>query len=609
MNSNSGKNILLLENVVLSSDNSSDSKGVSFSVERGKVHALFGDNSELLNQIFRVVAGSERAYSGTIWYDGKQCSRFNPRKATRIGIEIIDRFQKAFLNLSVIENIFSERYSGSFGFLFRRRKQKELAEDFFKRLSLNIPLFEKVYKLTEAEQKIIEIARSILAAPKLLLLEEPVLIDIQQNLKAGTIDKLFYILTIMVRGGTTILFRSNDMDRIFSFADKISIFKCDTVFETVSVNDIDKFQLINMAYEFIVSRKELEKNNFELFYYKQIYEEVIENLIFPLIVTDTNRKIIIFNSQARSGFFPDEPAAVMKSVYEVVNISESQVSEIEHSLLEFPASKIISLDDCYPQTTIYVSAVRDKYGSYMGMMYFFSGNQAFDVLDNGFLANTTKFDMEFRLNEIIHEVKNPLGIITNFLGLVKQDDSLDSIRASTLSIEKEVERITRLLNKLIGHNSSLPNDKQSMTLIPMLFDDIVSFLRPIMSEKNIELVFTKIDEKVLRYDPDLMRQVILNIMLNAVEAMPNGGKMIVESRTEQVDELSNFIIAISDNGHGIPPESIEAIFEPFYTTKHDKLSSGIGLSLCLDIVNSFNGRITVQSKVDEGTTVIIHLPD
>jgi nitrogen-specific signal transduction histidine kinase len=454
----------------------------------------------------------------------------------------------------------------------------------------------------------VEIARSVLAGPQLMLIEESVLNMTQHNLKAGTIDALKYILSLLVQRGMSILLTSNDMDTIFSFADTISIVNCNMIQKTMPVNDIDKFQLVQMAYEFIIARKELEQSNFELFYYKQVYQEIINGLFFPLLVTDTNQQVIIYNKEVQKLCFPEVEQALLQPVSHLLPISEEQVNNIEKKLLDFPASQIHTIEGLIENTKIFVSPVRDSFGSYMGMMYVFSRPGLPIKLEQEFLDQRRHLDMEYRINEIIHEVKNPLGIIINFLRLTKQEESIENIQNFATNIEKEVERINRLLNKL--NKSSKPDDvkKLNHAVLPDLYDETVEFLRPVLEESDIKLNVDRSGAIELPFDQDLMRQVILNIMLNAAEAMPWGGILSVSNHTEKENESYHVDITIEDTGLGMSEDQILHIFDPFYTTKHDAKSSGIGLSICREIVENFHGKILVQSTQNKGTIFTIRLP-
>ena len=101
-----------------------------------------------------------------------------------------------------------------------------------------------------------------------------------------------------------------------------------------------------------------------------------------------------------------------------------------------------------------------------------------------------------------------------------------------------------------------------------------------------------------------MKQVFLNLVLNAVEVMPNGGQLLIRAR--RTDEPEGVLITFCDTGPGIPPEGLARLFEPFYTTKEGGL--GLGLYVTYSIVNAHGGYIDVESQVGKGTTFSVRLP-
>jgi len=110
-------------------------------------------------------------------------------------------------------------------------------------------------------------------------------------------------------------------------------------------------------------------------------------------------------------------------------------------------------------------------------------------------------------------------------------------------------------------------------------------------------------------DADQIQQALLAILINAVEAMPEGGELKVATRLVQKEGEPHAQIEIADTGVGIPEEVIDRLFEPFFTTKQDKKGVGLGLSVVYGIVRRHNGSIDVRSEVGQGTTFLISLPE
>jgi signal transduction histidine kinase len=138
---------------------------------------------------------------------------------------------------------------------------------------------------------------------------------------------------------------------------------------------------------------------------------------------------------------------------------------------------------------------------------------------------------------------------------------------------------------------------------------VALLLRPMMDINKIHFKISGEKDIFLKIESDLVKQVLLNIMLNGIEAMPDGGELGVNMFTTTLNEQIYSVIEINDSGIGIPEENLDKIFEPFYTTKDDTESRGLGLSLCQDIIAQLHGFIKVESKEQDGTTFQIFIPD
>ena len=109
---------------------------------------------------------------------------------------------------------------------------------------------------------------------------------------------------------------------------------------------------------------------------------------------------------------------------------------------------------------------------------------------------------------------------------------------------------------------------------------------------------------LLNVDVEALKQIIVNIGLNAIQAMPDGGKLTLETR----ESATHFFIKFTDTGSGMDEEQIQKIFDPFYTTKEVGEGTGLGLSVTYSLVHSMNGRISVESKKNAGTCFQVELP-
>jgi signal transduction histidine kinase len=173
------------------------------------------------------------------------------------------------------------------------------------------------------------------------------------------------------------------------------------------------------------------------------------------------------------------------------------------------------------------------------------------------------------------------------------------------TIATQVERITKLMNQLLTFARRGPANFRPMDLQRVVTDCLES-VQERLSRYRIQVVFER-DEELpeIHGDRDQMMQVLLNLVLNAVQAMPEGGTL----RMAAVPEGGQHIrLRVADTGHGIPPDVLPKIFEPFVTTKERGQGTGLGLTVVLGIIQEHGGSITVDSLPGQGTTFTLLLP-
>ena len=204
---------------------------------------------------------------------------------------------------------------------------------------------------------------------------------------------------------------------------------------------------------------------------------------------------------------------------------------------------------------------------------------------------------------IAHEVNNPLQAIRNCLELAIEDIDADrTVDKELLTVaEQDVQRIRRIVSQLLDF--SRPGSGE---LIPLDVGKLVASVLKLVG-RQLDRANIKLNADIQRTDrvqmnEDQFKQVILNLVLNAQEAMPNGGQLDVKVFQQDSDVR----IALIDTGIGIAEENLERIFDPFFSTKVD--GTGLGLAVSYGIVEGHGGRIEVQSTVNKGSTFTVVLP-
>jgi signal transduction histidine kinase len=211
---------------------------------------------------------------------------------------------------------------------------------------------------------------------------------------------------------------------------------------------------------------------------------------------------------------------------------------------------------------------------------------------------------------VAHEINNPLTVILGnsqlLLGQLAED-SPEHRRAT--SIETEAHRAGKIVRDLLDFSRRREPVRAPLSLHEVL-ERSLDLIRPKLKTAGVEVerVFN-VGLPPIVGDRDQLTQVFVNMIANAIDAMDGGGSLIVETGLQQGEDGRAMVgVSFSDTGHGISPEQIERIFEPFYTTKAEGRGTGLGLSVSLGIVRSHGGTIDIESKPGLGTTVRIRLP-
>lgn len=207
---------------------------------------------------------------------------------------------------------------------------------------------------------------------------------------------------------------------------------------------------------------------------------------------------------------------------------------------------------------------------------------------------------------VAHELNNPLQAMHNALYLVSLEQGISDQARQDLEITiKEMQRMASLVARLRSLYPNQKREKPLPTSLNQLVQETYEFLKTYLRQKHVQIML-RLDASLplLLLQADTMKQVLLNLCFNAVEAMPSGGE--IHLTTEYHPQEQEVCLCVRDTGVGIPAAMQDKIFEPFFTTKTD--GSGLGLAICYDLIQQHGGRLLVQSQEGKGSIFIIWLP-
>ena len=212
---------------------------------------------------------------------------------------------------------------------------------------------------------------------------------------------------------------------------------------------------------------------------------------------------------------------------------------------------------------------------------------------------------------VAHEIRNPLGIIKTISQSIKEENIDEEIKESLEIIEQEIQRANKVVEGLLdfAKPGKLTMEKIS---IRRLLRDLELMTGKLAEQKGLRLIIEPMEKDfIIEGDSDKLKQGLLNLVLNGIQAMEEAATGILriqltEVKTEELQNRKKVQLIIQDQGDGIEPENCKKIYDPFFTTKDE--GTGLGLSITHRIIEEHQGSLEIRSEVNKGTRVIIELP-
>jgi len=228
----------------------------------------------------------------------------------------------------------------------------------------------------------------------------------------------------------------------------------------------------------------------------------------------------------------------------------------------------------------------------------------------GRLVQVEKLSALGRLTaDVAHEIRNPLTSIGGFARrLDKKIAEFTKEKEYIDIIISEVDRLERILKDVLTFSREAKFYMEYQEINSVIKESLQTFA-DVCSEQSI-LIEEKLDPSLppVLVDKEQIRLAVNNLISNAIDAMPKGGTLGINTYIEELHDVNFVVVEITDTGFGIPEGKLDMIFEPFYTTKEIGVGTGLGLSICKKIIDEHNGLVKVESKLDKGTSFKLFFP-
>ncbi len=340
---------------------------------------------------------------------------------------------------------------------------------------------------------------------------------------------------------------------------------------------------------------------------KAFSDNVVENMPIGLIALDEQRRIASYNQAAQSilGFEPDTaigrraaqilPHQISEEIEGLTATGDVVEKEIDCRLA----------DDRLVPLALSASALHDGDRRFLGFVLLLKDLREVYALRREIHRNQRLASVGRLAAGVAHEVRNPLSSIKGFATYFKERyrEKPEDQQVAGIMIQ-EIDRLNRVIGQLLDFARPIKVVAKAAA-VPQLVADSLKLVEARAKEKAIGIE-TIIAPQLLTVflDPDRIKQVLLNLYLNALDAMEAGGRLSVSAAAE--DHNRWIVFRVSDTGHGISKENQSQIFDPYYTTK--STGTGLGLAIAHNIVDAHGGRIEVDSAAGKGTTVTVRIP-
>jgi two-component system sensor histidine kinase PilS (NtrC family) len=342
--------------------------------------------------------------------------------------------------------------------------------------------------------------------------------------------------------------------------------------------------------------KKLEEKDIDLKDLEIFNREVVESLPSGIFTTDIQGNVLIFNRTA-------EKITGIKKDFIIGQRIDSVLPDFEFPFFEGRKEDIIKVDGVQKIIGVGISMLRGIDESPKGFIGIFQDLTQLKRLEAEMKQKEKMAAIGELSSNIAHEIRNPLASLKSSIEMLKEDSVPKNYKDRLMEIAiNEMERLDRIVSDFLMY-SRPTNPEFKVFDLHGLLDETLELLKNVEQNKGHISIKKNYSGKVeIKADPQKMRQVFWNLGLNAVEAMPGGGELIVTTRnTERVVEIS-----FKDFGNGIDKKDIEKIFYPFFTTKEH--GTGLGLAIAYRIIEEHKGIINVSSSSGMGTVFEIILP-
>jgi len=598
--------LLVLEALTLDYGQVRALKQIDFSIEYSTIHAIVGEHGAGKSSLAAILCGLIKPQSGLISFNGQEYRFFSINSAYQAGIRVVHQHALSVNeHFTVAENLFLT--NGPFVENMKwRYRIYHAARQFLQENDIDIDPITLAQNLNLSDRILIDILKQIYSRPKLLILDEAL-----EKLSSVSFKKVVGLLSRLKARGASILLITHRIDDIYELADRVSVIKNGEILVTDHVRNIDKLNLIKMAYIQISAEENVENLNREFYQLLKYNEAILRHLPVNLIVMDDAHRIKMVNDYCKQNF------ALTKSSYfnlpleqllssanaEVMNLIKS-ADPVETTFYQIPLTL-----NAMPMTgNLKLFPIYDG-KLLIGVIIIIEDVSEFDRLQKQVILSEKLASVGLLAAGVAHEINNPLEIIYTYLSFMKYKFRTPEFHEALDTLHEQIEHIATIVSNLLSFSEKNSIVNEEIELNGELRNTL-KLIKHNASYQHITIKFEPCEQDlIVRVNRHEIKQVILNLLKNSFEAMPSGGQISIRTALIPENGGQNVQMIFHDTGPGIADENPNNIFLPFYSTKKGGENNlGLGLAVSYSIIQKYHGAMTVQNLEQAGCQFVITLP-
>ena len=402
--------------------------------------------------------------------------------------------------------------------------------------------------------------------------------------------------------------------------EKASQFQASNIFYIIVVN-IAAFYIVAFlsslpSEQARKSREELKEKEEDISKLEALNEWIISSITSGLITIDEQKRIILFNPAAEKIFGMANQEVIGKKIPDILPQIDGYIADTQDENKLIPSMFRNFSDIKYQNVMGETLFLR----FYMSPLVIPGTGQKGNILLFQDVTEMTEIEKEMKRVEglalvgelaagIAHEIRNPMASISGSIQILKEEMDTDEVNRRLMDIIlREIDRLNHLINDFLKYARPKPFELREFSLNQLITESLLLLKNSGKWNKNIELK-TELDsmDKIVS-DPEQIRQVIWNILLNAVEALPGKGALFVGTKSVTTEThggkgSDTIEITVRDSGEGFSEKALAQMFSPFFTTKEE--GSGLGLAIVKQIVEGLKGNVYGRNFPDGGAEIIL----